>query len=112
LAAKASVGEFEEMVLLAMIRLGKQGGLATEIAHELENRANRYVSIGALYTTLDRLEKKHFLTWQIEAHTPELKGSRKRRFRVTPQGVAAVSARRDALLSLWDGIEGTLRSQS
>ncbi len=112
MAAKASVGEFEEMVLLALIRFGDLGGLANEIAQELEQRAGRDVSRGALYTTLDRLEKKRLLTWRIAAHASELEGSRKRRFHVTREGIAAVAVRREALLNLWDGIEGVLNPES
>lgn len=105
---KASIGEFEEMVLLALIRHADGGALAPEVAEELERHAGREVSRGAMYTTLDRLERKGLVRWHIEAHTSERPGSRKRRFEATAEGVRAVASRRAALLSLWAGIEGVL----
>lgn len=107
MGSREFLGEFEQMVLLAVLRLEDRAHV-TDIAEELERRARRDVSRGALYTTLDRLEGKGYVRWEIEAHTSEKKGSRKRRFEVTPAGVEALITSREALLDLWDGLEGLL----
>lgn len=101
------LGEFEQMVLLAVLQMGDRAH-APEVAEELERRAGRDVSRGALYTTLDRLEGKGLVRWEIEAHTSEHSGSRKRKFEVTPEGIEALITCREALLNLWDGLEGLL----
>lgn len=101
------LGEFEQMVLLAVLRLGDEA-YVTRIARELEERAGREVSRGALYTTLDRLESKGCVRWEIPGHSSEKKGSRKRRFEATPQGIEALIVCREALLDLWSGLEGVL----
>ena len=59
---KNSLGEFEQILLLAILRL-KDGAFGTPIASELEVRAGRAVSRGALYSSLDRLEKRGYLRW-------------------------------------------------
>ena len=63
---KAFLGEFEQMVLLAILQRGKDAN-ALEIRRELEASANRRVTKGAFYTTLDRLERKGYLTWEARA---------------------------------------------
>lgn len=107
MGSREFLGEFEQMVMLAVMRMGDEA-FGPNIAEELERRAQRDVSRGALYTTLDRLEGKGYLRWEIEAHTSERKGSRKRKFEVTPEGVEQLINCREALLNLWDGLEGTL----
>lgn len=108
MAGRAFLGEFEQMVLLAVVRLGEEAYGPT-IASELETRAGRQVSRGALYATLDRLERKGLLSWAIEAPTSASRGNRRRRFRATPKGLEELLAARDAFQSLWEGIEGLVR---
>ena len=66
------------------------------------------MSRGALYKTLDRMEAKGWVEWQQEAATPGRGGHPRRLFQVTPEGVAVLSASRDALLRLWDGLDPVL----
>ena len=101
------LGEFEQMVMLSILRLGDDAyGVA--IRDELEGVAGRSPSSGALYTTLDRLQKKGLLDAHAEDGSSE-RGGRPRRFmRVTPEGLEALSASRSRLLALWDGVEGAL----
>ena len=80
------LGEFEQMVLVAILHLGNEV-YGPGIAAELEERAGRQVSRGALYATLDRLQKKGLLRWEIEAATSERSGNRRRRFELTPEGL-------------------------
>ena len=107
MARKAELGEFEQLVLLAVLRLG-EGAYAPGIGQLLEERAGREMSRGTLYAALERLEGKGFLEWSIEASTSKRSGNRRRRFRVTPAGVQALSAVRSVLLGLWEGVEHLL----
>ena len=67
---KGFIGEFEQVVLLAALQL-KDGAHAPAIGRMLEEDAGRPVSRGALYSTLDRLERKGLLEWHIEARSGE-----------------------------------------
>lgn len=101
------IGEFEQVVLLAILRLGDEA-YAPSIACVLEGDAGRPVSRGSLYSTLDRLERKGLLQWRIEATSARKRGDPKRRFSVTEPGIVALRASRRMLLSLWDGLEAVL----
>lgn len=105
---RSSLGEFEQLVLLAILQL-KADATGTTIAQTLERRAGRGVSRSALYTSLDRLEKKGFLRWEISAATSERGGQPKRRFSVTEAGVEAVREAHNAWTSLTVGLEDLLR---
>jgi DNA-binding PadR family transcriptional regulator len=101
------LGEFEQMVLLSIMRLGESAyGLA--IRDELERVAGRSPSSGALYTTLDRMEKKGLLASSMGEITRERGGRPRRYVRVTPEGQALLARSRSTLLALWDGLEGAL----
>lgn len=101
------LGEFEQMVLLSIMRLGDQAyGLA--IRSELETVAGRMPSSGALYTTLDRMELKGLVESSAGEGTQERGGRPRRYVRVTPEGQALLVRSRDRLLALWDGLEGAL----
>src|SRR5205814_236002 len=68
--APAYLGEFEQLLLLAVVRLGPEA-YGLDIARELEARAGRTVSRGALYTSLDRLEDKGLVRWKVVSGMPE-----------------------------------------
>ena len=101
------LGEFEQMVLLSIMRLDADAyGLA--IRGELEVVAGRKPSSGALYTTLDRLERKG-LVESRSGETSAARGGRPRRYvRVTPEGRTQLARSRSTLMALWDGLEGAL----
>jgi len=101
------LGEFEQMVLLAILHLG-DGAYGLAIRRELERCVGRKVSHGAAYITLDRLEKKGLLHSELGDPTPGRGGRAKRHFHVTPVGVAALRETRKALQSLWGGLEAVL----
>ena len=104
---KDYLGEFEQLVLLATLRLeGEAYGPA--IAGELEERAGRRVSRGALYGTLDRLERKGFITWTSDAGGDERSGQPLRSFAVTESGLTALRASQEALRRLKVGLEDLL----
>lgn len=106
----ASIGEFEQLVLLAALRLGEDA-FAPHIGRVLEERAGREMSRGTLYAALDRLEDRGMLVWEKEASTKGRSGARRRRFTVTAAGRKALADKREVLLSMWDGIEDLLPVQ-
>ncbi len=101
------IGEFEQMVLLAILQGGEEAN-ALQIRQELEGSADRTVSKGAFYTTLDRLETKGWVTWESRAPTRERGGLPQRHFRVTPEGIAELRRSREALERLWRGLDSVL----
>ena len=100
-------GEFEQMVLLAILRL-REGAYALAIIRELDRQVDRAVSRGALYKTLERLEAKGLVAWSTEAATPDRGGHPRRLFAVTPAGIEVLRTSRDALFRLWDGLDPIL----
>ena len=104
----AYLGEFEQLLLLAVLRLGSEA-YGLDVARELETRAGRSVSRGALYTSLDRLEDKGLVRWRVAPGTPARNGLPRRVYLVTPAGVAALRASRDTLRRMWRGLDHLLR---
>ncbi|MCG6988890.1 MAG: PadR family transcriptional regulator [Gemmatimonadetes bacterium] len=104
---QAQLGEFEQLLLLAVLRLGR-GASGNTVSAELEEKAGRSVSRGALYSALDRLESKGFLTWRVEASTPERGGHPSRIFSLTEAGLEALREHQRALRNLTEGLEGVL----
>ncbi len=101
------LGEFEQMVLLSIMRLGDEAyGLA--IKDELEAVAARSPSSGGLYTTLDRMEKKGFVESYAGEGTLERGGRPRRYVRVTADGKALLARSKETLMALWDGLEEAL----
>jgi PadR family transcriptional regulator len=109
--APAYLGEFEQLLLLAILRLGSDA-CGLEIARELDATAGRAISRGALYTSLDRLEDKGLLRWKVAAGTPERRNLPRRQYAVTPAGLAALRASRDTLLRMWRGLDDVLKEPS
>lgn len=107
----AYLGEFEQQVLLVVVRL-KNDAFGPDVGRELETRAGRRVSRGALYTTFDRLEDKGLLRWRTVPGTEARDGLPRRLYSVTPAGVAALRAAREVVRRLWDGLDARLREPS
>lgn len=101
------LGEFEQMVLLSIMRLG-DGAYGLAIRDELESVAGRVPSSGALYTTLDRMEKKGLVESRAGEGSRERGGRPRRYVCVTAEGRELLAHSRNALLALWDGLEGAL----
>jgi len=98
------LGEFEHIVLLAVLRLDDQAYGVT-VRREIEVRTKREVSIGAIYATLDRLEAKGYVQSRPGDPTPERGGRSKRFFRVTAPGVSAIHRTHRAIRSLAEGLD-------
>jgi PadR family transcriptional regulator, regulatory protein PadR len=103
----ANLGEFEEIVLLAALRLEDEA-YAIPIREEIRRRARRRVARGALYTALERLEEKGLLSSRMSEPRPERGGRARRYFKLTARGLAALRASRRARLDLWQGLEAIL----
>jgi PadR family transcriptional regulator PadR len=101
---KTFLGEFEQMVLLAILRIG-DNAYAVPIRSEIEERAQRGVSRGALYTTLERLEAKGFVESIMGAPTPERGGRARRTYSVAAPGLEALENSRAAMANLWQGLD-------
>ena len=107
MAGPHSMGEFEQLVLLSVLRLGREAyGMA--IRQLLQEDGGRSVTRGALYKTLERLAEKGMLEWEVSESTPERGGLPRRRFRVTADGVAALRHSRETLERFWSELEGQL----
>jgi PadR family transcriptional regulator, regulatory protein PadR len=102
-----SLGEFEHLVLLTILR-HPNGVFGVNVGRELEERARRRVSRGALYATLERLERKGCVRWVLEKGGPERGGHPRRKFLLTPAGLAALREYRRAVQSLVLGFEELL----
>jgi DNA-binding PadR family transcriptional regulator len=101
------LGEFEQMVLLAILQSGRAAN-GYAVRRALEEEAGRVVSKGAFYTTLDRLEDKGYLTWKLREATEARSRLPQRHFKVSPEGLAELKKSRRVLLKLWTGLEGLL----
>jgi len=104
------LGEFEQQVLLVVVRLGDEA-FGPAIGAELERRAGRRVSRGALYTTFDRLEDKGLLRWRTVPGTEARDGLPRRVYTVTAAGLAALRAAREIVRSLWSGLDARLKKE-
>jgi PadR family transcriptional regulator PadR len=102
--SREHLGEFEQIVLLAILRLGK-GAYGVPVRQEIEKRTGRALTVGALYRTLDRLEGKGYVASWFSDPVPERGGRSKRYFRVEPLGTRALRQSREALAAMWEGVE-------
>ena len=104
----AYLGEFEQVVLLAAMHLGEDA-YGARVSEEIETRAARKVSRGALYVTLDRLEDKGLVRSRLGDPKANRGGRPRRYMKVTAAGVRALRESRAALLDLWRGLEDRLQ---
>jgi len=107
MGARSNLGEFEQLVLLAIMQLADDA-YGPSISRLLEEALGRSVSRGALYSSLARLEQKGFLRWTIEAASSDRGGNRNRRFAMTEEGLETLREARAALMILSEGLEREL----
>jgi DNA-binding PadR family transcriptional regulator len=100
----AKVGEFELLVLMAVLRQS-DAPYANRVREDLEANADRRVTRGALYRTLDRLTSKGLIEWEMEpSETPERGGHPMRRLIVTDEGLETVRSSREVLMRFFEGL--------
>jgi len=105
------LGEFEYLVLLAVMRLGPNAyGLS--VLRTLEEHAGRSVTRGALYTTLDRLEHKELLRSKVDVGGAERSHLPRRVYALTPTGLASIRASHGAMSRMAAGLEDLLEPSS
>lgn len=101
--SREGLGNFELMVLLAVLRVGADA-YGIPIARELTENTGRDVLLGSVYAALDRLESKGLVTSSRGEPTPERGGRAKKYFKVTPRGLSQTREIRRTLVRLWGGI--------
>jgi len=106
-AKAAALGDFEQLVLLGVLRL-QEGAYGAAIRQEIHVRSGRDVSINAVYTTLDRLETKGLLHSWVGEPTAQRGGRRRKFYALRPAGIAAMRQAYQAFRSMADGLEGRL----
>jgi DNA-binding PadR family transcriptional regulator len=106
-----NLGEFEQLILLAILRLGDQAYGVT-IRAELADRAGRTITPGALYTALERLEVKGLVTSRMGDPTPQRGGRAKRYVTVTAAGTQALTRAVQAYERLLDGLNLVRRAHA
>ena len=104
-----TLGDFEQLILMAMFRLGADAyGLS--LRQEIESRTGRTISAGALYTALDRMEKRGFVTSRLGEPTPARGGKRKRLYSMLPPGERALARVYESLRLMAGGVGTRLRA--
>lgn len=106
-----TLGEFEKLLLLAVLRLGDDA-YGAAVIHELERRTGRDVSSGAVYVALRRLEDKGMLTSEVGEPTPARGGRAKRYYSVRREGRVALKETRAAWDAMLDGLEAELEAEA
>ena len=103
MAQQVVLGGVELLVLLALIRLGDEA-YGVPISDEIEAMLGRNVSVGSVYITLDRLERKGLVSSRLGEPTAERGGRAKTYFRPTAKGLREVRLARRTLMRLWQGL--------
>jgi PadR family transcriptional regulator PadR len=93
------LGRFEEIVLLALVRL-RENAYGVTIRREIAERTGRDASFGAVYTTLERLERKGYVSSRVGEPTRQRGGRAKRYFRIEAPGIAALDRSREAIAAM------------
>ena len=105
----AALGEFEQIVLIAVLRLGDDAYGAT-IRREIETRTGRRLSISGVYTTLERMEEKGYVKSWVGAPTAERGGRRRKHFTLLPPGKRALRSAYTAYTEMAAGLERRLKT--
>ncbi len=102
-----TLGEVEQLVLLAILRLG-DGAYGVPIAEEILDRTGRDVSRAAVYIALRRLKQKGLVSSWLADPDPVPGGKAKRYFRVEPAGLDLLAEARSTLMNMWEGLQPML----
>ena len=103
MAERDYLGEFELMIMLAIVHLGDEA-YGVPVCRELEKHRNRDVSMSSVYAALDRLEGKRLISSRLGEATQERGGRAKRYFRTTAAGLRTVRETKQSLMRLWGGV--------
>jgi PadR family transcriptional regulator PadR len=103
MAVSPTLGDFEQLILLALVRLGDDG-YGVSIHNEIVRRAGRDVTVAAVYKTLERLEDKGLALSTVGEPTAERGGRRKKYFRIQPAGRRALAQALASLRRMTEGL--------
>jgi DNA-binding PadR family transcriptional regulator len=106
--AARALGEFEQLILFALMRLEDEA-YGAAIRREILTRADRDVSPGAVFTALERMEARGYVSSYFGASTSARGGKRKRHYRIEPPGVRALARAHDALSRMARGLTPKLK---
>jgi DNA-binding PadR family transcriptional regulator len=101
------LGEFEQVLLFALVRLGRAHGAV--IREEIEERTGRSVSPGAIYTAMDRLEQRGLVASAVESGTKERGGRRRKEYWLRPAGARVLEESYERVQRMADGQASALR---
>lgn len=104
MAKGVHLGEFEQLVMLAVLRLG-DNAYGMTVRREIERIAYRSATLGSVYGTLDRLEEKGYVSSWHEDPDPVRGGHPRRYFHVEPEGKLALANARDMMRRMWRGVK-------
>lgn len=104
---RTALGEFEQLVLLAMLRLGEEA-YGVPIMSMIEERTGRDVSRAAVYIALRRLQKRGFVSSRMADPTPERGGRAKRYFKLERDAIVHLRDSRRAMMSMWEDLDPVL----
>jgi DNA-binding PadR family transcriptional regulator len=107
---REALGEFEQLVLLAILRLGSDA-YGVPIVQEIEERTGRSTSRAAVYVALRRLQSKGLVSSRLANPTPERGGKAKRYFHIEPAAIELVRESRRVLASMWEDLEPILEDR-
>ena len=98
-----ALGEFEQLILLALVEL-EDDAYGASIGRAIEQRTGREVSPGAIYTALDRLATRGLVSAEVGTPTPERGGRRRKYYRLEPEGALELSRSLDVIRSMSEGL--------
>jgi DNA-binding PadR family transcriptional regulator len=102
-----TLGEFEQLVLFALMRLGDDA-YGASIRREIVDRSGREVSAGAVYTVLERLERAGLVSSSVGEPTPERGGRRRKHYRLRPEGARLLLTARERMNRMAEGLDDVL----
>jgi len=100
---KRSLGEFEQLVLFALVEL-EDDAYGASIGREIEGRTGRQVAAGAIYTALERLAARGLVSGEVGGPTPERGGRRRKYYRLEPEGAAQLRHAVDTFRTMSKGL--------
>jgi DNA-binding PadR family transcriptional regulator len=103
--AREYLGEFEHLLLLAVMQLPPEDAYGNRIRTAIEERTGRGVAPGAIYTALARLEGRGLVRSWLGEPTPQRGGKRKRHYQLEPAGAALLKRMQDVLARMSSGLE-------
>jgi DNA-binding PadR family transcriptional regulator len=105
--SRENLGEFEHLVLLAILRLDGEA-YSVPVVLELEERTGREVAQAAVFIAMKRLESKGLLVSRLDDRARKETGRVRRYFELTPAAYEKLRETREALVKLWEGMEPRL----